>query len=205
MKNAALLTLVIKNTHLTNVEVSGTKEKYQAARKLWFNISQGDTEKVSTFRKRVEATFSTFRECAINDKKEEALPDEEDQVSTILDAFNNKCVGYVYNVKSGRDKLPKSVKDLFDALVDHQKLKSPYQPYVQKSTRQGIFAFNANESNKDSFKSKLRCFNCNKFGHFASECKEPPKKKSGDDSKSSDEKKGEKSKKNPNQSSSVKN
>ena len=103
--------------------------------------------------------------------------EDEELVRHALNGFTTKWHSFVKGVVA-RDKLPDWTR-LWDDFVQEESREGTFQGTQSSEENVALAVTGKGKKKREKDLSKIRCFLCNKMGHFASQCPNAEKKKKG--------------------------
>jgi hypothetical protein len=144
-------------------------------------LKMGKDETISAFFSKIAQTRDQLATIGV-------AVDDDDLVQTTVDDLLESWETFISSV-NGREVQPNFKRLWHDCLEEEGRLKSINKPSTMKDHALSVKAkkwkrflqykgkckkSQDKHSHSHSHLSKVRCFNCNKLGHYAKECRNPP-------------------------------
>ncbi|GAU40816.1 hypothetical protein TSUD_398000 [Trifolium subterraneum] len=164
------------------------KVKLQALKRQFELLEMKNDEAVAEYFTRVETLTNQMKNCG-------STLSEEEMVEKVLRTLTHKFDHIVVTIEQTKDLSEIKMEDLQSTLKAHE-LKHGERNHGKEDEQALFVKFKRYQDEKKKWQNKkvsskkeggqktkkdksiIQCYNCNKYGHYASECKAPKKKKS---------------------------
>ncbi|GAU30142.1 hypothetical protein TSUD_360350 [Trifolium subterraneum] len=158
------------------------KVKLQALKRQFELLEMKNDEAVAEYFTRVETLTNQMKNCG-------STLSEKEMVEKVLRTLTHKFDHIVVTIEQTKDLSEIKMEDLQSTLEAHE-LKHGERNHGKEDEQALFVKFKKYQDEKKKWqnkkggqktkkdKSTIQCYNCNKYGHYASECKAPKKKKS---------------------------
>ena len=157
----------IWNALLTKYEIKNVQNIISLRRKL-MNSKQGDNETVEEFIDKVKNIRNEI------EKAENAQMRDQDVAILLLQGLSHDYDNFVQFITANVEKLELE-KIVLSLIQEEQRRLQKKQEY--KTYEKDVFYTKEKTHKKKQYHKNIKCYNCNKMGHYASDCRSPKKER----------------------------